>query len=422
MYSGDVWWVDSVNGSNNQEGTYDYPKASIAYLFDNTLVGAGDIVMCKPGHVETVVAAAGLDLDIAGVCVVFLGQGTNKAYVTFTTAVGADMDIDAANITLINPKFVAGIDALTGPIDVNAANFTIINGEWHDGTAIDTTDCIVGDANADGCVIDGWKYFKGDEGGTAKQSNIQFGAASEVQIKNVQISGAFDEGIIEFTAAGVDVLLENVYIHNTDTDPSPALKLHANTTGFAKNVKARVASGTTYTSSVAKIQWSNDSEGFSTDGYGGDPIGTALATGVEGLVTSVGTQTSAVAANVLSHHAYTASQTLSVGIGASQAYATGLSIQTAVASQSLSVGIGASQAYATGLSIQTAVASQSLSVGIGASQAYATGLSIQTANASQALSVGIGASQAYATGLSVVSQNTSIALIISLIASKTAAV
>src|SRR5512137_1571558 len=87
IYTGDIWWVDSVYGSNINDGTFEHPKASIAYLYDNAIVGAGDIVICKPGHVETVTAAAGLDLDVASTCIVFLGQGSNRAYITFTTVV-----------------------------------------------------------------------------------------------------------------------------------------------------------------------------------------------------------------------------------------------------------------------------------------------------------------------------------------------
>lgn len=289
LYTGNVWWVDSVNGSNIQDGKdIERPKASLAYLFDNSLVAAGDIVFLKPGHVETVIAAAGLDLDIAGVCVVFLGQGTNKAYITFTTVVGADMDIDAANITLINPKFVAGIDALTGPIDVNSTDFTIVNGEYHDGTAIDTTDCIVTAAGATRLTIDGWRYFKGDEAGTAKQSNIQINGVDEMFLRDIYIAGDFGTGNIEnVTDEFLNGHLENIFLNNTNAGPIPCMVIDANATGFAKNVKCRVASGSTFVSSVGKIQWANDSEGFSTDGYAGDPIGTALSTGIEGKIDTI---------------------------------------------------------------------------------------------------------------------------------------
>ena len=113
--------------------------------------------MVKAGHTETVTAAAGLALDVAGITIIGLGNGSNRPTVNFTTAVGADMDVDAANITISNFLFTGGIDALTGIIDVNAADFSMINCETRDVTG-QMTDCIVADANADRMLIDGWAH------------------------------------------------------------------------------------------------------------------------------------------------------------------------------------------------------------------------------------------------------------------------
>jgi hypothetical protein len=59
LYPGKVLWVDSVLGSNQEEGTFDKPMASIAYIYLNDLVTAGDIIVAKPGHIEVISAAAG---------------------------------------------------------------------------------------------------------------------------------------------------------------------------------------------------------------------------------------------------------------------------------------------------------------------------------------------------------------------------
>lgn len=109
---------------------------------------AGDVIYVMPGHTETVTAAGGLDLDVAGISIIGLGSGSLRPTVNFTTVVGADMDVDAANITVKNILFTGGIDALTGPIDVNAADFKMIDCETRDVTG-QATDWIVTDANAD---------------------------------------------------------------------------------------------------------------------------------------------------------------------------------------------------------------------------------------------------------------------------------
>jgi len=467
-YNKNVYYVDSVNGSNGYDGTFNWPKASISYLFTADIVSAGDKIICKPGHVETIASAAAL--DIAGVCIIFDGEGTSKAYVNFT-ATGAYLNITGAGTTIINSKFVTGIDAVAKGVLIDAADVNLVNTEYHDAAAKASTIQILTTANAHRLFINGYRFFASTTG-TQKTDGIKtVGAIDGLVLHNIQIVGDFSTAPIDISAAATNVDLDNLNLNNTNTGPQPGMEIHANTTGFAENVKCRVDSGTDYVSSTAKIQWGAMCQGYNTDGSGGEAIGSAIdieakvdSVGVQASVVqsivesidtraivvqskvdsagiqvstvdsrvsfavskvdSVGLQTSAAQSTTISQAARTDSKTdsvgiqtsavdskaISVGTGVSAALANTISIMTSTASQALSVGIGASQAYATGLSIQTAVASQALSVGIGASQAYATGLSIQTAVASQALSVGIGASQAYATGLSVASQATSIGI------------
>lgn len=271
--TGKIFWVDSGTGSDDDDGKKETPFAKIDYAIGKCTANNGDIILVYPGHVETVIKAAGLVFDIAGVTVIFLGPETNRGYITFTTVVGADMDIDAANVTLINPKFVAGIDALTGPIDVNAADFTMINGEYHDFTDMNTTDCIVGVAGATRLKIDGWKYFKSNEGGTAKESHIQMTGVDDCILKNLYVDGDFDTAIIE---NGADELLritmEDHYLNNTAPSAGPCAKLDAACSGIARRLDWRSANGAVV-DHVADINWSASALEYSTDGHGGSPIG-----------------------------------------------------------------------------------------------------------------------------------------------------
>jgi hypothetical protein len=281
LHGGNVFWVDSNKGADTGKGTHNQPFETWDYTVGRCV--AGDIIILKAGHVETVTAAAGLALDVAGVTTIFLGSGANQAYVTFTTDVGADMDVDAASITLINPKFVAGIDALTGPIDINAADFTIVNGEYHDAAGIETTDCMTGVAAAARLCIDGWKYFKSDEAGTQKESHFQFDGLDDLILRNIHVEGDFDVGIIEI--AGTDeclrMTMEDHFLKNTDPGNAPCATLDSECSGWARRLNWRNADGTVV-DDVADINWASDALGYTTDGYSGDPIGTAAASGVEG--------------------------------------------------------------------------------------------------------------------------------------------
>ena len=113
---------------------------------------ADDRILVAEGHVETITAAAGLAIDVAGLTVVGLGSGDRRPQIDTTTAVGADTDIDAAGITVSNVRWTGGLDALTGPIDVNAADCSLLDCVTQDVTG-QAIDFIALDANADRCNI-----------------------------------------------------------------------------------------------------------------------------------------------------------------------------------------------------------------------------------------------------------------------------
>jgi hypothetical protein len=286
--AGDIFYVHSSDGENTYSGKQpDKPFKSILYALTKCTASTGNLIFALPGHVESIIAAGGLDLNIAGVNIIFLGYGSSKAKVEFTTDVGADLDVSANGVTLVNPKFVSGIDALTGPIDINAANFRILNGEYHDAAGKAATDCIVGTSAAIGLTIDGWKYFESTTG-TQKQSNIQLDGVDNLTLKNIDIRGDFATGNIEnVTDEILNARLEDINLDNLNATPKPAIVLDANATGYARNVKCRVASGTTYVSSVGKINWDSQCEGFNTDGGAGEPLGTATGSGVEGKLDTI---------------------------------------------------------------------------------------------------------------------------------------
>jgi len=282
-------YVDSVHGSDGNDGLT--PNSAKATIFGTSGAHAlctashGDHIFCLPGHVESVIAAAGGAFSKIGVTVHFLGSGASRAKVNFGTGavVLSDINFSATGVTLNNPLFVSAIDALSTPLHVTAADVTFNNVEWRDAAGLGVTHALVASSAADRLKINGWKYVPSTTG-TQKHSNIQLAGGDHIELKNIQIDGDFNVAPIESTAALTNVILENVYVNNTNTGPLPGLNIHSNTTGFAKNVKSRVASGSTYVTSVGKIQWGNDCEGFTTDGYSGDPIGTAVSTGVEGKI------------------------------------------------------------------------------------------------------------------------------------------
>jgi hypothetical protein len=217
-HPGRVFWVGNSasllpgerGASNGNKGGFLDPFLTIDAAVGACAANRGDIIFVRPNHTDTVTAAAGLDLDVAGIALIGLGSGSNRPTINFTTATTADMDVDAANITMVNFLFTGGIDALAGPIDVNAADFKLIDCEYRDVTG-QATDVILADANADRLLIDG--YFHNGATAAGGASAIALTGMDNPVIRNFKIDGNFSVGAIDIrTTAAVKVDISNGYI------------------------------------------------------------------------------------------------------------------------------------------------------------------------------------------------------------------
>lgn len=125
--TGSVFFVDSSTGNDSGGGTIDSPFATIDFAVSQCTANVGDVIVVMPGHAETVSAAGGLTLDVAGITIIGIGDGASQPTVTLDTVATADVDVDAANITVVNLHFVAGVADIAAAIDVNADDFTLRN-------------------------------------------------------------------------------------------------------------------------------------------------------------------------------------------------------------------------------------------------------------------------------------------------------
>lgn len=244
--TGNVRFVGSTKSgaSNGNSGKDpDHAWSTMAYAAGKMTANQGDIVIVMPGHVETVTAAAGLAHSVAGVTWFGIGSGSLVPTVNFTTAVGADMDVDEANTVMYNFQFTGGIDALTGPIDINAAGCSLINILTKDVTG-QATDFIVADANADELVISGWRH----EGAAAAgaESALQLVGGDNAIVEDFWVDGNFGTAAIEnVSTASVNTTIgggpgQN-YIRTRNAD-DVAISMVATSTGnIGPNINIRLA-------------------------------------------------------------------------------------------------------------------------------------------------------------------------------------
>ena len=284
-YGGNIFWVDSGSGSNTNDGTHVRPYATLDYAVGKCTANNGDLILVKAGHTETVTAAGGLDLDVAGITIIGLGNGSDRPTVNFTTAVTADMDVDADNITISNFLFTGGIDALTGPIDVNAADFTMLDCETKDVTG-QATDFIVTDANASRLMIDGWTHRGAAAAGGA--SALQIVGGDGATVRNFFIDGNFDTAAIEnVTTAATNLTINGgangSYIRNRNSADVCFTAVATTTGNVGPNIYARVADNA---ANITEAFVGADMQFF-------QPIAIANADGEVGLNTNITASTAA---------------------------------------------------------------------------------------------------------------------------------
>lgn len=164
-----------------------------------------DLVIVLPGHAETIVAASAIDLDIAGVTVIGLGQGSNRPTVTFGTATTASIDFSAANCTLKNIRCVSNVDSLAAFVIGGAGTATIEDCDFLGASAKEALTAITVPTTFDDWTIRRCKFIQAtDPAGT--NGGAGTGAVYIVDSENVLVEGC------EFRGAW-----ETAFIHNRTT-------------------------------------------------------------------------------------------------------------------------------------------------------------------------------------------------------------
>ena len=280
VITGKVFFVSSSteNSSDSNKGDQvGRPLATIDAAINLCVADRGDVIYVMPGHSETISTGGGITADIAGVSIIGLGNGNNRPRITFGTSTGADLQVDAANVTLENIIFIAGVDALVGPIDVDAADCSIVNCDFRDTSAYKSVAFVVADANADRLTISGCKARQLTAGATAC---IEFYGAEDVSIIDCDIVGDYSIANIDNTslAASTGVATDILIVGNNLDNLNAVdvnIQLVATTDGTIKNNTCRIATD----SQVTWITAVNDCQlyenyGVNADAETGKLIGT----------------------------------------------------------------------------------------------------------------------------------------------------
>ncbi|MBF0399958.1 MAG: hypothetical protein HQL90_04250 [Magnetococcales bacterium] len=267
---GNVFWVDSATGSNGANGTQNSPFATIDYAIGRCTANNGDVIFVKPGHAETVSAAAGIDFDVAGVSVIGLGSGSNRPTITMS-ATTSTIHMDAANCLLSNMLIVPTAAVVVG-IDVDKADCTIHKCEFRGGaTTLQFTDAIeIVGAGANACdrtsIID-CEFFVA-AGVTDPDSAIELGeVADRITISGCVVRGGYDDAPIHNPTGKVltNLLIKDCILENTQTGDHSLELVSACTGMLVRNM---------YKSDMTQATASDPGSCFSFECYHDDAIDT----------------------------------------------------------------------------------------------------------------------------------------------------
>lgn len=247
MTTGNIFFVDSGKTTTGADSAGygqnpDAPFLTIDYAVGQCTANNGDMIFVMPGHAETVSEAGGLDLDVAGISIIGLGSGTDQPTVTLDTADTADVDVDAANITIKNINFVANFADIAAAIDVNATDCTISGCRFTSAaTNMNAVIWILGAAAAasNRLIVEDCYFLDRDASNT---HCISLPGTSDgcVIRRNVMLC---DCGTAAIGAAGIitNVVIADNYISNAATDADSGIELHASATGMVVNNRIGIA-------------------------------------------------------------------------------------------------------------------------------------------------------------------------------------
>jgi hypothetical protein len=231
-----VFYVDSTTGldSGTWGGTYLKPFATVDYAIGQATADKGDIIYVMPSHTETFTAADGFDADVAGVTIIGLGTGDDRPTFNFTDT-DATVAIGAANVTLKNLRFVAGISAVVIGVAVEAGG---------DGAVIDNCafpepatstfeflDAIDLATTANDVRITNNEYYHTAATGPAHFIEAGNGTNHNLYIANNIIYGQFSVAAIWSDAIDLRVYVGNNVINNM-TAAQHAIEFTTTATGF----------------------------------------------------------------------------------------------------------------------------------------------------------------------------------------------
>lgn len=159
--TGSRFFVHSLGTNSTSYGTTpDQPFATLPYAISQCTANKNDVIYLMPGHAESLASAAAIACSVAGVTIIGLGNGSDRA--TFTwTGTAATWTITAANVRIENINTAVSIDEVVSMFSVSAANVTLDRVDFKAvGASTQALQFLLTTAAADNLTIQNCRHYQ----------------------------------------------------------------------------------------------------------------------------------------------------------------------------------------------------------------------------------------------------------------------
>lgn len=238
--SGQTFWVDSADPDSDDAsgfGTYRQPFETIAYAVAQCKANRGDVVICKPFHVETV--STGVTLDVGAALVKVIGLGWGNLYRPTLQVTHVDGKFNLAGIGCVLENFLirAAVANVTQLFSFGANGQTLRNCRLDATVSTYWSDIHIGLAARTDCLIENCNIFQYTSQAGSVSAIKLVGACPRTVIRNCTFMGDWSAAIFHaITAASTELTIRDCLVYNSNSVAAGIANLVAGCTGVLSNI------------------------------------------------------------------------------------------------------------------------------------------------------------------------------------------
>lgn len=279
---GNTWHVDSdLSSASNSNTGKNWANALATLDGARSKASANDIILLAPSHSESYTTTGKkFTGDVAGLTIVSLGQGSERATFNFGHT-GAYFSVEAANIKFVNCLLVTAVDSVVKMMSIAAADCELIGCESRDAAGKEVIDAFVCTTAAARLKVIGHKHIGDIASGDANESIFNLTDVSNFEIKDSIFITKSGTGVVEIASTAAGAVVDNCifYVDGTSDYSLNIVDTDNDSTIVVRNCFDLEA--------MTAFSGGNNGDGFSV---AGDDVG-ALATKIGALTNTGGTAT-----------------------------------------------------------------------------------------------------------------------------------